>query len=315
MEKMKNVKNMKFMTPLLLVLIAVAVAAVSFFFIGRSRQVTECSLYFLNPSGTSLALENRRISYYDESDLLLSVIKELVKGPENNQNMRVISRHASINSVADDGEGNVIADFSEEFLKGGKASVVLGVYAVAKTISSMDGINSVKVTINGEDFVAEDGTVIGYLTADDINLAIDTDTSETRTITLYFTDIATQKLATEQRTVKITDQQPLEQYIIAELIKGTENVNHRAVLSSDTTLISVNVTNNIGFVNFGRNFLEKNGSTPQEREQTIFAIVNSMTELDSINRVQFLIEGKKTDTFGDIDISHPIGRNSNIIEQ
>lgn len=312
---MEKMKRMKFMPLLVLILLAVALAAVSFFFIGRSRQVAECSLYFLNPSGTSLTLENRRISYYDEPDLLTSVIKELVKGPENNQNMRVINKHAGINSVTDDGEGNVIADFSEEFLKGEKASVVLGVYAVAKTISSMDGINSVKVTINGEDFVAEDGTVIGYLTADDINLAIDTDTSETRMITLYFTDTATQKLAPEQRAVKVTDQQPLEQYIIAELIKGTEDVNHRAVLSSDTTLISVTVTNNIGFVNFGRNFLEKNGSTPQEREQTIFAIVNSMTELDSINRVQFLIEGKKTDTFGDIDISHPIGRNADIIEQ
>ena len=47
---------------------------------------------------------------------------------------------------------------------------------------------------------------------------------------------------------------------------------------------------------------------------TVFAIVDSLTELDTIERVQFLMDGKKVDTFGNINIGSMFGRDESIIE-
>ena len=185
---------------------------------------------------------------------------------------------------------------------------------MVKSLCSLEGVTSVKVTVEGNDFTTSDGTVIGTLTSDDINLSIDTYTSETQTVKVYFADIATRKLSAEERTVKITDQQPIEQYIIEEIIKGPQSETNTGVLSKDTTLASVNISNNIGFVNFAKNFVDKNKSSEDSEKLTIYAIVNSMTELESVNRVQFLIDGKIVEKFGDIDISEPIGRDETMIE-
>ena len=294
---------------------ALIIAIISVVLIYRSHniQTSECSLYFLNQTGTSLTVEDRNISYRYDEDLPAAVLKQLIKGPENSRNLRVINRHVNINAISNDGTGNYIVDFSGDFYTEDRYRTIFSVYAVVKTLCLIDGVNSVKVTVEGEDFVSSDGNIIGALTSDDINLSIDTDSSETHTVRLYFADSETNKLAAEERTIRITDQQPLQQYIIHELIKGPKDRNHSAVLSSGTTLISVTISDNIGFVNFAKNFVDKNTSSPEKEEQAIFSIVNSMTELEGISRVQFLVEGKKVEKFGEISIEHPIGRNDDII--
>ena len=291
----------------------IIIAAAVIVYMGIGSQVRECQLYFLNQSGTSLIVEDRHVSCHDESDLPEAVLNQLIKGPESTRNMRVINRSAKVKSVTGDGAGNYTADFSADFYMDDSTKTIFSVYAVVKTLCSINGINSVKVTVDGQDFTSADGSIIDSLTSEDINLSIDTDTSETHDVLLYFFDPASNKLAPETRTIRITDQQPPEQYIINELIKGPEDNAHDPVLSSSTTLISVTISENIGFVNFAHNFIDKNTGSPEAEERAIFAIVNSMTELEGISKVQFLIEGKKAEKFGTISIEHPIGRNTDII--
>lgn len=298
---------------IILVLIA-TIVVVGIVYGNNNRLNAVCSLYFLNSAGTSLDVEERKIGYAEDKELPREVVEELIKGPESGKNVRVINRKAKLNSITDDGMGNFTVDFSKELIVADSAKAVFPVYAVVKSLCSLDGVASVKVTVMGNEFVTADGTTIGVLTSEDINLSIDTYTSETQTVSVYFTDIATKKLAAEERTVKITDQQPIEQYIIEEIIKGPEDETNTAVLSKDTTLVSVNISNNIGFVNFTKNFIDKNTSSPENEKLTIYAIVNSMTELESISRVQFLVDGKIAEKFGDIDISEPIGRDEMMIE-
>lgn len=299
---------------IILVIISI-ILIVTALIIGRKEPYTyECNLYFFNSSRTSFSEEKRNIEYYSDEDLPNEVLEELIKGPLDSQNSRVVNKRTEINSIANDGNGNLVVDFSKLIGEdNGAQNEVFPIYAVVKSLSSLDGVNSVKVTVGGREFVTRDGIVIGALRAEDINLSTDTDTSETISVRLYFTDIATKKLSVEERRVKVTDQQPIVQYIINELIKGPISENHAPVLDKGTNLISVTIADNIGFVNFGKNFIEKNSASPQKTEYAIFSIVNSMTELETVNRVQFLVEGKKTEKIGDIDISHPIGRNNNII--
>lgn len=295
------------------VIAAAAIVGGVAIFRNSSALTYECSLYFLNSSGTSLSPETRTLRYHNPDELPQKVIKALIAGPVNSSNSKIVDKHTDLLSLTNDGSGNYTADFSKDFLSDGDTTAT-SIYAVVKSLCALNDIASVQVTINGEMYQTAEGNSIGALTAEDINLATDTYSSETREVMLYFANAEGTKLSAEIRKVRVTDQQPLVQYVIEELIKGPEYEGHSSVLSGDTNLISVNVSNNVGFVNFGKTFVDKNTSSPEKDQLAIFAVVNSMTELDGVDRVQFLVDGKRVEKFGEIDISNPIGRNTDFEE-
>lgn len=272
-------------------------------------------LYFFNETATSIVMENREIKYKDDKELAESVIEALMKGPDNSRYMKIIEKNTKLLSLNDVDSGNIVVNFSGEFLTGDNTKDVLAVYAVVKSLCAISSVDSVKVIVEGKDIATADGSIIGYLRNQDINLPTDTYNSETREIALYFPNKDGNKLVMETRTIKVTDRQPLAQYIINELIKGPENKELSVPLSKDTVLLSVETSDNICFVNFKANFTDKNSGTAEKEKMTIYSIVDSLTELDNIQRVQFLMDGKKVDNFGNINIGSMFGRDGSIIAE
>lgn len=304
-------------TLIFVILIAVIAAAAAVFGIIKSDYNSKKytgELYFFNESATAIVTESREIKYKDEQELAETVINELKKGPDNGKHLRIIEKQAQLISLDGVETGNALVNFSDEFITGDNTKDILAVYAVVKSLCGIKTINSVKVVIEGKDIYTSDGSIIGYLTAQDINLPSDTYNSETREVTLYFPRKDAQTLVKETRSIKVTDQQPIAQYIINELIKGPINENLTASLSSDTVLLSVETSDNICFVNFKANFIDKNSGSAEKEKMAIYSIVDSLTELESIQRVQFLMDGKKVDIFGNINIGSMFGRDESIIE-
>lgn len=308
-------KSRKLLIPVVIVLAAIIAAVVVNIIRSDYGSVKyNGELYFFNDSATAIVAENREIKYRDKQGLAESVIEELMKGPTDGKHLRIIEKKARLISVNGVETGNVIVNFSREFITGDNTKDILAVYAVVKSLCVTEIIDSVKVVIEGKDIETGDGSIIGYLTNQDINLQTDTYNSEMREVTLYFPKKDSQKLIREVRSIKVTDQQPIAQYIINELIKGTDNEELSQALSKDTVLLSVETSDNICFVNFKSNFLDKNSGSAEKEKMTVFAIVDSLTELDTIERVQFLMDGKKVDTFGNINIGSMFGRDESIIE-
>lgn len=308
-------KKRKIIIPVVVILAAIAAAIV--FAVIRHDYAAEKyngELYFFNESMTAIESENHEVRYKDRDDLLTEVIEEIAKGPDNGKHMRIIERKTQLLSVEGAETGNIVVNFSGEFLTGDSAKDILAVYAVVKSLCAIEGIESVKVVIEGRDIYTDDGSIIGYLTNQDINLATDTYNSEMREITLYFPSKDNQKLIRETRIVKVNDQQPIARYIINELIKGSSNENAVSALNAGTVLLNVETSNNICFVSFKSNFIDKNSGSAEKEIMTIYSIVNSLTELDFVERVQFLMDGKKVDSFGNVNIGSMFGRDESIIE-
>lgn len=270
---------------------------------------SECELYFANMAETSLASEIREVKYSDPKRLPENLMIQLLKGPENSKLYRLIDKETKLLGLYNN-DGAVEVDLSDEFLDEDSAKNMLAVYSVVKSLCSIDGVNSVKVTVRGREIETSSG-IIGYLSAEDINLSTDQNTIETNEIILYFPEKDTGMLKKKIRTVKVGDQQPLEYYVVSGLIKGPGTKEFQSVLHKDTEIISVNTVSDICFVNMSKNFVEKNAGS--NGELAIYSIVNSLTELENINRVQFLIEGKKVHEFGNMDIFGIYERNNDII--
>lgn len=293
--------------------IAAAVTAIAVN-IDRDGRKMKCELYFLNDTETTLVAETRNVKYHSSADILGNIVTELVHGPKASGHRRIMSGDVKLNRLTMENGGNVSVDFSREYLTGDSTRDALSTYAVVKTLSNVNNVYGVKVTVDGDELRRDDGTVIEYLTSSDINLPTDTYTSEMKQISLYFPEKASGRLQKEERTVKIIDQQPIEQYIINALIDGTQNDNLVSPLDKSTVLLSVDTYNDICFVNFKADFFEKNSGNEEKEKKTVYSIVASLTELSHIRRVQFLLDGKKADKFGSINISNPFTRNSSMFK-
>lgn len=291
----------------------VVIVALIFIKNGRNTHKFTGELYFFNEMGTSLAAETHEISYRNDEDLPRLVIAELIKGPEVSGRSRTIENGVELLGIDMTDKSNITVNFSAEYLTGNTTKDILTTYSIVKSLCSIYYVNSIKVVVAGRDIIKPDGEPIGYLTAGDINLATDINTTETREIKLYFTRENYNLLVPEMRSIKVTDQQPIEQYIINELIKGPSEKGKKATLSKDTVLLSVDTEDDICFVNLKSNFLDRNSGNQEKEILAVYSIVDSLTELETISRVQFLIDGKKVDMFGTININSMFGRNADMI--
>lgn len=119
---------------------------------------------------------------------------------------------------------------------------------------------------------------------------------EAKEVTLYFVneefvetgDESLEKLVTETREIEVTDDN-LEETIVRALMEGPETEGFVTLIPETAILNGVELTDGTAFVDFARDGMY--GGSLQET-YTISQIVGSLTELDSVDRVQFLIDGE-----------------------
>lgn len=275
------------------------------------NKLTDINLFFFNETENTIVSENRTINYENEDYLIDAVLSELKKGPNDSKNKPIFNNEVEVLSILKNG-GDITVDLSHQFLYDGNSKNLLTTYAIVKSLCQLSDVNSVMVTCRGSEITASDGKAIGFLSDKDIDLVTDEMTKDSKKIILYFADKNLDCLITESRTIKITDTNPIEQYIVNELIKGTTLTDAKNIISQDTELISAQTTDNVCFVNFKSGFVEKNSGNEKTEKLIIYSIVNSLCEIDGVNSVQFLIDGKKIEAFGNLNISNAISADKNI---
>ncbi len=294
---------------------AVAVGVIAHINYDRSLLAQNVDLYFMNEDNTGIVAETRSIRYRDDSDLLRNTVTQLMRGPTTPHKNRCIPRSAIVKLMQWDGATRFIVDFSDDFITDDAVRNVLETYAVVKTLCSTGCVSEVKVTVGGAPVTDRDGNELGFISASDINLEDEEYSSEMRDIVLYFADRSEKSLISEERTIKITDQQPIEQYIINELIKGPKTGEGQPLLSKNTVLISVDVDDMICYLNFKSSFIKENIGGGDHERLVIYSIVNTLTEIESISQVQFYMDGKRVENFGSVPISDYLARDLNIISR
>ena len=294
--------------------IMVAILCFSIFGIDRPSENQIVDLYFLNEDRTGIVAEQKEIFYRDEGDLIEKTLEALRRGPSSSKMYAVMPKSTDILGIGFTSEGSLEVNFTDKFLTDDPSRNVLNVYAVVKTLCSTSGVSSARVLVEGSSIKDRDGNSLEYILADDINLETEEFESEMRDVTLYFANKEKDGLVGEVRTIKITDQQPIEQYIIKELIKGPNNKELEAVLSKDTVLFSVDVLDDVCYLNFKSNFISENSGKREHEELVIYSIVNSLTELYNISHVQFYIDGRRVENFGELNIKDYISRDTSIIK-
>ena len=109
----------------------------------------------------------------------------------------------------------------------------------------------------------------------------------------------------------------MEETIVNELIKGPQNSSELlATIPQNTQLLSLSRNNETVLINFSKEFVENHPGGSSSETLTIFSIVNTLTEIKEVEKVEFLVEGKKLKEFkGHYEFDKPFTRNEEIINR
>lgn len=134
------------------------------------------------------------------------------------------------------------------------------------------------------------------------------------TLTLYFPNLNADCVVPEERSVKADENAQLEKIIFEELQKGPRESGKTSVIPQGTKLLSVETKDGICQLDLSSEFVDNNPGGTAFESVLINSIVNSLTELPQVKKVQFLIEGQKREVYTHVVFDAPFERNEDFIK-
>ena len=121
-------------------------------------------------------------------------------------------------------------------------------------------------------------------------------------ISLYFINKETKEINPEARTIKVNSliENPYK-YLIEQLIEGPKNEKLEKGIPENTKLNKLK--GDILYIDFSKEFIENAKKGQKNEEKIIETIVKTVTELNEVNYIKILIDGKENEAFNDKEVT------------
>lgn len=218
-------------------------------------------------------------------------------------------------------ESQVTLNFSEEYGDLAPTKEVLVRAAIVKTLTQVEGIELVAFQVNGRNLLDSLGNTVGVMSADTFidNTGEDMKKYEEVTLTLYFANATGDGLIKVNRTMRYNTNISLEKLVVEQVLHGPMDKKGKdndmvllATLNPETKIISVNIKDGICYVNLNNGFLTLPPNI--KAETAIYSLVNSLTELLGVSKVQLAVDGETEVKLGEKTLSALYERNLDIIQ-
>jgi len=283
----------------------------------------EVLLYFSDSSAGSLVTET---AYIDESvfdnvtEFAETIVNKLIDGPKEQGHISVIPKGVFVRGISmGDESATVNIDLGGPYYSDNDDSVaheLMARYSITKTLCQSENIKRVKFYINGSDMKSNhgNGEILSALSGDSIiiNSPSSVETQTEKFVTLYFSEKSTGYLQAETRKATMADNS-LENTVVSELLRGPVDDKLERTIPESVTLISIETTEDICFVNFSSNFKDIGSGSSKELKLAVYSVVNSLTRLPGIDKVQILVDGKKPEKDTQQLFTSPLERDESLI--
>lgn len=251
------------------------------------------NIYYINNAETGLEMREYEMQAEDTMGQLDELVEQMKMIPDKLEYKATLQMGFELLSYELDGE-KLYLDVSASY-KGLKATTeVLVRAALVRTFSQVEGVKYVAITVEGDSLHDSLGNVIGFMSADQFidNAGDEISTYEKVKLKLYFANEEGTGLIATNRTMAYNTNISLEKLVIEQLLAGpgadVADVVYPTI-NPNTKLISILVKDGICYVNFDSGFLTQSYNVSSD--VVIYSIVNSLTELTNVNKVQISING------------------------
>ena len=268
------------------------------------KEEGEYQVYYLNMDMTKVVPEEYDCEGTDCDALIVELLDKLASAPESSKLRQTIPTNVEvewyqlINS-------RLYISFTEKYKELTPTEEVLIRAAIVRTVLQIPGVALVEFQVKGEPLMTHDGTLVGSMTNDSFveNPGEQINSSVETTLTLYFSSLDGKELVKETRDVHYSTNISMEKLVLEQLIEGPKKSGATATVPSGTKLISVSTVEGVCYVNLSDGF--KNQNTIIAEEVLLYSIVNSLTELPGIAKVQLSVNG---DTKGTVRYAYQLSK-------
>ena len=196
-------------------------------------------------------------------------------------------------------DGNIIIHMPDGIKNMEQIDFLLCRTSLIRSLTSIEAVASIEFYIDGLPLKDSNGKVYGPFYKSDVIVNMESENEVVKTIdlNLYFPDQKGEFLIPVTRAVGIKPNESIEERIIKELMIPPQGYNLTSLIPEETVVKSIYVDQGICYIDFNEAFRTEHIGGSTSEVMSIYAIVNSLTDLPNINKVQFLIEGKKSESF------------------
>ena len=272
-------------------------------------------LYYLNEERTQviskeLSLEKNTVA--EQISEILTVLEETLWKEDEKE---VISNSNPIQGFILNEETEVLTlSFASDYPFSNSITEILRRAAIVKTLCQVKKVSAVEICIGSQPLMLSNGKPLGLMKEDDFveSTGANTEFYEETIVTVYFANKTGDFLVESNLKVTYNGMVSTERLILSQLMKEPLSSSMQSVIPEGTVLNKVSIQDGICYVDFSEEFMKiREGISP---EVVIYSIVNSLTELSNVYKVQFLIDGKVRKMYEDLEFSSYFERNFDIIE-
>ena len=275
---------------------------------------TICEIYYFDSVNQTIKPEIMSLEGEKQGEKIRDAYNKMAGIVKSEEKRSVVPEGLEINSVKID-SGMLDIDFNAVYNTMSMGDKLTFKSAVVYTFTSLDFIDYVRITVDGSPLKMTNGQSVGNIGREDILMDgnISAEPTNYEILTLYFKNSDGSRLGTEIREVEVNPNQPIERYVVEQLIKGPESDSLKNVIPSDTKIRDISTADGICYVDLSSEFVTKQSGTEKDGIAAVYSIVNSLGEMETVNKVQFLIEGEKVDDYRHImDLSKSVEPNYDI---
>lgn len=265
-------------------------------------------LYFYDSTKQELVPINRDISLNGTMEKVIKLLLDnLSRVPDKSGFTTFIPAYARIKSATMNNEICTIT-FDPTILTEQIDSVVkesATVYSIVNTLTEIPQIKKVKIIIEGK----KDPYFKRYISIQDPLVRLTGQLPKGMKTLLYFYHTPSDTYIAELREIPLSSEEKEEAtHIINQLIIGPTQTDLNSFIPSGTKVLKTTIENGICTIDFSKEI--RRFSYGAEEELTMINLIAlSITELPSVERVGFLIEGKEIYTLaGHASVNKPIQR-------
>lgn len=213
-------------------------------------------------------------------------------------------------------KGQLSLQFNLAYLDMNPLYEILCRSAIVRTLCQIPEVETVSFMVGDSPLMDSNEIPIGALNEESFveNAGDEINTYTKTTLTLYFANEKGDRLTSERVEIRYSSNMSVEKLVVERLIKGPITKDAYPAIPSDTKIVSIATKDGICYVNLDDGFL---GQGYDVLEQIpVYSIVNSLTEIPGISKVQILINGETNITYQEsIRFETLFERNLDLIEE
>ena len=282
---------------------------------GRHRSDDGFQIYYLNEDGTELVGKDYELESSETDGQVQEIIDQLSKESKDVDYGNLFSRDVQIQKY--ELQDQVLRlYFNKAYTKMDPVEEVLCRGGIVRTFLQLDGVKGVSFYVDDVTLKDANGDVVGVMSKDSFadNPGKNIKNIQETELTLYFASKDGTGLTKEVQKVYYNSNTSVEKLAVERLMKQPQTEGAKSPIPEGTQLLNVSVLDGVCLVNFDDGFLVQDYDISEP--VVIYAIVDSLTELPSVNTVQISVNGETNLTYREkYSLSKQYKRNLDLVTE